>query len=61
MRIHVAADGSVTQCEVLDGIDPALDAAVIAALKTWHFKPATRCGKPVAGELMWAQRFELGD
>lgn len=47
---------------VVAGVDPALDAAIIAALKRWRFKPAMACGKPLAGAI-WPHTwiFELGD
>ena len=47
---------------VVAGVDPALDAAIMAALKRWRFKPAMACGKPVAGAMCpHACAFELGD
>jgi protein TonB len=61
VRIHVGDDGSVDSLDVLESIDPSLDAVVLSILKTWKFAPATHCGKPTAGVLAWAQRFELGD
>jgi protein TonB len=61
VRIHVADDGSVESLEVLESVEASLDAVVLSVLKTWKFAPATHCGKPVAGVLAWAQRFELGD
>lgn len=61
VRIRVGDDGAVVDVEVVEGIDPSLDAVVLAVLRTWKFHPATHCGKPVAGVLAWAQRFELGD
>ncbi len=61
-RLVVDADGQVSDVIVVAGVDPALDAAIIAALKRWRFKPAMACGKPVAGAV-WphAWVFELGD
>jgi periplasmic protein TonB len=62
LRVVVAADGSVTSVDVVSGVDAQLDAAAIAAVKTWVFKPAVRCGKPVGGVAFTiARRFELGD
>src|SRR5215831_12340693 len=48
-RLTIGADGQVSDVLVQAGIEPAFDAALVAALKTWRFKPATACGKPVAG------------
>jgi TonB family protein len=62
LKISVGADGSVLKVEVVSSVDPALDAAAIAAVKTWVFKPSMRCGKALAGgTFMLARRFELGD
>lgn len=62
LKITVGADGSVTDVQVLGSVDGSLDAAAVAAVKTWTFKPAMRCGKPMAGGVYTlARRFELGD
>lgn len=62
LRFTVGADGAVTKVDVLDAVAPELDAAAVAAAKQWRFKPATACGKPIAGgTYVLAKRFELGD
>ncbi|MGZ3461569.1 MAG: energy transducer TonB [Archangium sp.] len=62
LSVIVAADGSVLRVEVVSAVEAALDAAAVAAVSTWRFKPATACGKPVSGGVfMLARRFELGD
>jgi len=62
LKVTVDADGNVTDVEVVSGVDGALDAAAIATVKTWRFKPAYACGKPVAGgQYTIARRFVLGD
>ena len=62
LRITVGADGVVADVQVQSAVDPALDAAAVAAVKTWTFKPAMRCGKSMAGGVFTlARRFELGD
>ncbi len=62
LKITVGADGAVVSVEVVSSVDAALDAAAIAAVKTWVFKPAMRCGKPMGGATFTlARRFELGD
>ena len=62
VRITVGADGSVIKVEVMQKLDPQLDAAVIAAVKGWVFKPSMRCGKPMAGGVYtMAKDFELSD
>jgi TonB family protein len=57
----IAEDGTVGQVDVLSSVHPALDAAAVAAVKTWRFEPAQRCGKPAAATYRVARRFELGD
>ncbi|MBV8760957.1 MAG: TonB family protein [Deltaproteobacteria bacterium] len=62
LEVTVDESGNVTDVKVITGVDPALDAAAIATVKTWKFKPALACGKPVAGgTYRIARRFELGD
>jgi TonB family protein len=62
LKLVIGADGSVRDVEVVSGVDPALDASAIATVKRWRFKPAMRCGRPVAGGVYkLAQRFELTD
>jgi TonB family protein len=62
LRLIVAADGGVGQAEVLRGVDPGLDAAAVATVERWRFRPSQACGKPVAGgTYTLARRFELGD
>ena len=61
-RLTIDANGEVATVDVLSSIDPGFDAAIVAALKRWRFKPAMACGKPVAGGTMpFSARFELGD
>jgi protein TonB len=61
-RLTISAEGEVTSVEVLGSIETAFDAAIVAALQHWRFKPATACGKPVAGGTYVVSRtFELGD
>jgi protein TonB len=62
VKMIVGIDGSVTDVEVLSGVEPALDAAAVAAVKQWRFKPAMACGKPVAGGTwIYQKRYELTD
>ncbi|HVZ71331.1 MAG TPA: energy transducer TonB [Polyangia bacterium] len=61
-RLTIDENGEVSNVEVLAGIEPAFDAAIVASLKTWRFKPAMACGKPVGGATYVVKRtFELGD
>jgi protein TonB len=62
LKLIIAADGSVSDVDVVSGVEPALDASAIATVRRWRFKPAMRCGRPVGGGLYkLAQRFELTD
>jgi len=62
LRLTIGADGQVVNVEVLSAVAPELDAAAVAAVKLWRFKPAMMCGKPVSGGVyIVARRFELGD
>jgi protein TonB len=62
LKLTVAADGSVMNVEVLSSVSPELDAAAVAAVRQWRFKPAMACGKPLnGGSYILARRFELGD
>ena len=62
LKLIVGADGSVVGVEVLSSVSPELDAAAVAAVRQWRFKPAMACGRPVAGgTYIIARRFELGD
>ena len=61
-RLTIDADGQVASVEVTGSIDSAFDAAIVAALQRWRFKPAMACGKPVTGgTYVVARTFELGD
>ncbi|HEX4405921.1 MAG TPA: energy transducer TonB [Polyangia bacterium] len=62
IRFTIGVDGEVEKVDVVAGIEPGLDAAIVAAAQRWRFKPAMACGKPVAGGTYVLQaRFELGN
>jgi protein TonB len=62
IRFVVGVDGEVERVDVISGIEPGLDAAIVAAAQRWRFKPAMACGKPVAGgTYVFQARFELGN
>ena len=62
LKITVGDDGSVVRVEVLASVSPELDAAAVAAVKQWRFRPAMACGKAISGgTYVLARRFELGD
>ena len=55
--ITVGVDGSVTDAEVQQSLNPQADAAVIAGVKRFRFKPATANGEPVPVRLPFTQTF----
>jgi periplasmic protein TonB len=62
LKIVIGADGAVLHVEVLASVSPELDAAAVAAVKQWRFRPSMACGKAVSGgTYVLARRFELGD
>jgi protein TonB len=62
LKLIIAADGSVSDVEVVSGVQEGLDASAIATVRRWRFKPAMKCGRPVGGGVYkLAQRFELTD
>jgi len=62
IKVSVGADGAVSRVDVLKSVDPALDAAAVAAAMKWRFKPGMRCGRAVGGAFyVYKQVFELGD
>jgi TonB family protein len=46
-RVIVDESGNVTAARVLTGVDPRLDAAALAAVKSWKFLPAVEAEKHV--------------
>ncbi len=44
VEVTIDAQGSIVQKVVLQSLTPAVDAKVLEALDSWHFRPATRNG-----------------
>jgi protein TonB len=62
LKLTVAADGSVSEVDVLESVEPALDAVAVAGARQWRFRPAMACGKAVAGgTFILVKRYELTD
>jgi protein TonB len=59
LKLIIAADGSVSDVEVVSSVEPALDAAAVAAVKQWRFKPALANNKPVAVWVAIPLKFNL--
>jgi len=52
LSILVSSSGDVDDIRVVKSLGPAVDEKVIAAVKQWKYKPATKDGKPVAQRLL---------
>lgn len=48
LSILISADGKVTDIQVLERLDPGLDARAISAVSRWRFTPAMRGTTPIA-------------
>ena len=60
LRVHIAADGRVTEVEVVQTSGYAvLDGAAINAVRTWRARPALRAGKPIQTTVKLPIRFKL--
>ena len=51
LKMLIDAKGRVSEARVKTSI-PELDAAAVACVKKWHFKPAQKAGRPTAA---WAE------
>jgi len=50
VEITIDEEGNIVQKVVLKSLIPAIDAKVLAALESWHFRPATRNGIAIASK-----------
>jgi TonB family protein len=50
VEITIDELGNVIDTKLLQGLHPAIDAKVIATLKMWRFRPATRDGRAIASK-----------
>jgi len=57
LLVIIGADGVVKDVSVAQSAGPALDAAAIAAVVRWRFKPATRDGEPEEARVRIPFRF----
>lgn len=58
VEVSVGPDGNVTGARLVAGLGYGLDEASLEAARRATFQPATRCGKPVAGTVVMAFRFQ---
>ena len=47
LRVVITADGKVEMASLVTPANPAYDALLLAAAKTWQYKPAMREGQAV--------------
>jgi TonB family protein len=50
VEITIDELGNVIDTKLLQGLHPSIDAKVIATLKQWRFRPATRDGRAIASK-----------
>ena len=50
LDITITADGKVTDIHLTQSLSPSIDQTVIATVKQWTFRPATKDGQPVPSE-----------
>ncbi|HZU33209.1 MAG TPA: TonB family protein [Candidatus Angelobacter sp.] len=55
----IGVDGLAHDVEIVQSLEPSLDANAIEALKKWKFAPATRNGKPIALRMNLELNFRL--
>ncbi|MBN1962736.1 MAG: TonB family protein [Deltaproteobacteria bacterium] len=61
LNVEVLADGSVGEVKVVQGLNPEIDALVVAALKRCRFSPAEIAGKPVVTRIPYTYSFYAED
>lgn len=60
LRVSVSPSGQPEEVNVLTSSGyPMLDSAALAAVRQWHFVPATQSGTPVAAVAEVPVRFRL--
>ncbi len=50
LDITITADGKVTDIKLTQSLSPAIDQTVIATVRQWTFRPATKDGQPITSE-----------
>ncbi len=61
VRVYIAEDGSVSQCEVAKSNRAEFDQAALEAVQKWKFKPAKKEGTAVACKIVIPIRFSLAE
>lgn len=60
LELEIDEQGEVKSVRVIQGLGYGLDEVAMAAARKMRFKPAMRCGQPVAAPFVLSMRFGLG-
>jgi hypothetical protein len=61
IRVRIGADGKVKSAAIQTPTNPTYDARLLAASRSWLYRPATRNGKPVESEKVIAIQLRRQD
>jgi periplasmic protein TonB len=61
LELQIDENGNVTSVRVMTGLGGAVDEAAVAAAKRAKVSPITRCGRPVAGRMVYAMTIRNPD
>ena len=57
VELTIDETGNVTDAKLLQGIGHGVDEQVIATLRSWHFRPATKDGSPIPSKQDYKHHF----
>lgn len=57
VELTIDETGNVTDARLLQGIGHGVDEQVMATLRTWHFRPATKDGSPIPSKQDYKHHF----
>src|SRR5947209_3402680 len=57
VELTIDETGNVTDTKLLQGIGHGIDEQVVATLRNWHFRPATRDGSPIPSKQDYKHHF----
>jgi len=57
MELVIDTTGAVVTARILESADPVYDEMLVGVASTWHYRPATKDGRPIAYRI--AQRIDL--
>jgi TonB family protein len=59
VAVTILRDGSVTDVQVVQSADPAMDKATVDSVKTWRFKPAMCGTEPIIRDIQVEVKFDI--